>query len=108
MGDRKIHWRCFHCGDAFTKAQERHARDHFGDDQDAKPVCQIRLAGEAALITLLRKQERELARYRSEDCDTLRVLHSMRADHARALRREEERGYEKGLADGRAVHAEQP
>lgn len=101
MSDRKIHWRCFHCGDTFTKAQERWAREHFGDDQDATPVCKIRLAGESALISLLRKQERELARYRAEDSATLRALYSMQADHGTALRREEERGYEKGVADAR-------
>ena len=100
--DRKIHWRCFHCGATFTKAQERWAREHFGDDQDATPVCHIRLAGEAALITLLRKQERELARYRAEDSNTLRALWSMQADHRTALKREEEAGYAKGLRDAQA------
>jgi hypothetical protein len=32
--DRKIHWRCFHCGDTFTKAQEKWARQHFGVEHD--------------------------------------------------------------------------
>jgi hypothetical protein len=106
MSDRKIHWRCFHCGETFTKAQERWAREHFGDDKSATPACEYRLAGESALISLLRKQERELARYRAEDSATLRALYAMQADHRSALIREEERGYAKGLADGRGLAQE--
>ena len=101
MTDRKIHWRCFHCGDAFTKAQEHWAREHFGADQDALPVCQMRVPGEHHLLTILRKLEAELRRYREEDTDLWRSLYAMSADHAQALRREEERGYEKGLRDAR-------
>jgi hypothetical protein len=103
--DRKIQWRCFHCGDTFTKAQERWAREHFGSDQDALPVCQMRLPGESHLLTLLRKMEAELRAHRAEDTDLWRSLYAMSADHAVALRREEERGYAKGLADGRALLA---
>lgn len=100
--DRKIHWRCFHCNAAFTKAQERHARDHFGDDQDDRPVCLMRLPGEYHLLKVLRGYERELKRHRAEDTGLIRSIYSMQADHAVALRREEERGYEKGIADARA------
>lgn len=98
----KIHWRCFHCGDAFTKAQERHARDHFGADCAAMPICLMRVPGEYQLLTMLRKAQDELARYRAEDSDTHRAIYAMAADHAEALRREEERGYAKGVADARA------
>lgn len=103
MSDRKLHWRCFHCGEGFTKAQERWAREHFGADQDSLPVCQMRLPGEHHLLTILRKQESELNAYRAEETDLWRSLYAMSADHAAALRREEERGYEKGVADGRAA-----
>lgn len=99
---RAIRWRCFHCGDVFTQAQERWAREHFGADQDALPVCQMRLPGEWHLLTVLRKMEAELRSYREEDTDLWRSLHAMSADHAEALRREEERGYSKGLADARS------
>lgn len=102
MADRKIHWRCFHCGDTFTKGQERWAREHFGRDEGEEPVCLIRTAGEGALLTALRNAQDELAGYRSEDGDLMRALLSMQADHAAALRDTEERGYVKGLADGRA------
>lgn len=100
MSDRRIHWRCFHCGDVFTKSQERWARDHFGANCDATPVCLMRMPGEHHLTVRLRRLESELASYRAEDTDLHRALQAMSADHARALTREEERGYEKGLADG--------
>lgn len=102
MTDRKIYWRCFHCGDAFTKAQEKWARQHFGDNCDALPVCQMRVPGEHHLLTILRKQEAELARHQAEDTDLWRALYSQAADHAAALRREEERGYDKGIHDALA------
>lgn len=98
----KIFWRCFHCGDTFTKAQERWAREHFGRDQNAEPICLIRTAGENALLTALRNREDELRAYREEDQDVMRALWSMQADHREALIREEQRGYDRGLADGRA------
>lgn len=101
--DRKIHWRCYHCGEAFTRAQERWARLHFGRDEGELPVCQMRTPGEHHLLEALRKAQDELARYRAEDHDLMRAIYAMRADHATALRLEEERGYEKGLRDGRAA-----
>jgi hypothetical protein len=102
----KIHWRCFHCGDVFTKAQERWAREHFGRDEGELPVCQMRLPGEHHLLTALRSAQDELSRYRAEDTDLWRAIHAQAADHAQALRREEERGYAKGVADARAEQAE--
>jgi hypothetical protein len=98
--DRKIHWRCFHCGDAFTKAQERHARDHFGRDCSQQPVCLIREPGEYNVLRALRDAQDDLAAYRAEDTELHRALHAMSADHAAALRREEDRGYSNGLRDG--------
>lgn len=104
--DRRVHWRCFHCGETFTKAQARWAREHFGANEDALPVCQMRIPGEHHLLTLLRKQEAELAAHRAEDTDLWRSLYSQSADHATALIREEERGYEKGVRDARAEGAD--
>lgn len=101
MTDRKIHWRCFHCDATFTKAQVRWAREHFGRDEGEEPVCLIRTAGESALLTAYRNAQDELASYRADDTDLHRTLYAMQGDHAQALRREEERGYAKGLADGR-------
>jgi len=92
-------WRCFHCDDVFTS--EVDARHHFGSGQGSDPACKIKAAGEFALLDALRNAEDELARYRNEDSDVLRVLWSTRADHAAELRREEEKGYARGLEDAR-------
>lgn len=108
MSDRKIHWRCFHCGEGFTGAQERWAREHFGRDCTADPVCLIRTAGESALLTALREAEDQLAGYRAEDQQILRAMWSMQSDLQQALIREEERGYEKGLRDGQALGLDAP
>lgn len=102
---RRVYWRCYHCGDVFTKAQERWAREHFGAHEDETPVCQMRLPGESGLLTALRNAQDELARYRAEDSDMMRALYAMQADHAAVLRSEEERGYAAGLRDARAEAA---
>lgn len=101
MSDRKIYWRCFHCDETFTRAQERWARQHFGPDVSSDPVCLMRVPGEHHLLERLRRQEAELATYRAEDTDLHRAIHAMMADHRQELIREEERGYSKGLSDGR-------
>jgi hypothetical protein len=105
--DRKIHWRCFHCGEAFTKAQVRHARDHFGADQGETPVCLIREPGEYAVLRALRDAQDELTRYREEDTGLMRALMTMSCDHAQALRTAEETGYAKGVRDGRLHPADE-
>ena len=100
--DRSIRWRCFHCGDAFTRAQEQRARDHFGRDCGETPVCLMREPGEYHVLRALRKAQDELAGYRAEDTELHRALAAMACDHGQALRREEERGYARGLRDGMA------
>lgn len=92
-------WRCFHCDDVFTSRSEASA--HFGYEIDATPACKIApdLRG---LIKFMRWQEGELQRYRREDSDASRQFYALGADHARALQTEEEKGYARGLADGRA------
>lgn len=95
------HWRCFHCDATFTLDQRRWAREHFGMDELQTPVCLMRVPGEGSLLTALRNAQEELGRYRAEDTDLMRAIWAMQSDHATALRREEERGYEKGLRDGR-------
>lgn len=89
-------WRCFHCGETFTDPEL--ARDHFGTDQLATPVCQI-----PDLAHLLRLQEYELRRYREEDSQVIRQVYALGADHHGKLRDEEEKGYAHGLKDGRGL-----
>lgn len=97
-------WRCFHCDQVFTSRVD--ARNHFGNDENAMPACHIKAAGEFALLTALRNAEEELSRRRAEDSDLLRAMASMEADHQVALRREEEKGYARGLKDGREMTAD--
>lgn len=78
-----IYWRCFHCGDAFTKAQAKHARYHFGRDEGETPVCLIREPGEYHVLRALRQAQDELAGYRAEDTELHRALHAMSSDIAK-------------------------
>jgi len=102
-------WVCFHCGEAFpgTFAGARAAGEHFGAHPEALPGCRQRMrAGERSLLRRIRWLERELcelrARVSAEDTDKDRELYAMRADHAQALIREEEKGYARGVAEARA------
>lgn len=90
-------WRCFFCGEVFTTAVD--ARNHFGADQMAETACRIKADGEFALLKALRNAEDRLARYVAEDSDILRAMYAMQADHATKVRRAEEQGYARGLAD---------
>ena len=98
---KNVYWRCFHCGDEFTEAEVNHAREHFGDSGMDKPVCLIREPGEHAVLRALRKVQRELDTYRSEDTPLLRAMWSMAADHDNKLKQQEELGYARGLRDAK-------
>jgi hypothetical protein len=93
-------YRCFYCDEDFTGVD---AVNHFGKLEGSETACKIKAAGEYALLQALRNAEEQLARYRAEDSDALRAMWSMTADHAVALRREEEKGYARGLRDAREV-----
>lgn len=93
-------WTCYHCGETFT--DPNCAREHFGIGEYQDPGCLERVPnGERTLLAKLREQEERLNRYRAEDSDTDRAMYAMKADHAQALIREEEKGYAKGVADAR-------
>jgi len=97
---KRMTWRCFHCGDVFRSP--KHAASHFGIDELQMPGCVAVLRhGESHLLDRIRDLEQQLERYRNEDSDLMRYYQSKQADHAQALIREEERGYAKGLRDGR-------
>ena len=90
-------WRCFFCDEVFTRRVD--AAEHFGEED--YPACKI-APHEKHLITYIRKLQRELRRYRSEDSDVMRSIMTLEADHVTALRRAEEDGYNKGVRDMRA------
>ena len=94
MKHAKKSWRCFHCDEVFTDKLE--AECHFGRSLESTTACQIDAKH-------LRALERELRRYRNEDTDLHRHIHHLEFKHSQELRREEERGYAKGLRDGRTL-----
>lgn len=89
-------WRCFFCDAVFTRRAD--AAEHFGATELATPACQIK-GHEHGLVGIIRKQEEELVRFRAEDSDMIRVLETLKSEHAEALRREEEKGYARGVDD---------
>lgn len=87
-------WTCFHCGETFpgTLAGQHDARRHFGASIHDEPKCQIS-------ARRLREMEGQLRRCQEEDTDLHREIARLRSEHATALRREEEKGYARGLRD---------
>jgi hypothetical protein len=91
-------WKCFHCDERFTKWSE--ARDHFGVTLALDgPKCQVSDAE-------WRLMQSRLLAYQNEDSEKDREMAGMQSDHARALINEEEKGYARGLRDGRAMPRE--
>lgn len=92
-------WRCFHCDEVFTDRAE--ASLHFGDHLQGDPACKLN-AMEGGLLKLVRDQEDELQRFRSEETASFREFYALGAEHMQRLQREEETGYARGLTAGRA------
>ncbi|HEM8998852.1 TPA: hypothetical protein U2T46_000887 [Burkholderia cenocepacia] len=86
-------WRCFHCDEVFTDQES--AALHFGTSERQSPACSID-------VTEYRAMERRMHAYNEEDTDLHRTIHRLQAQHQTELRREEEKGYARGLADGSA------
>lgn len=103
--EQKVEWRCFHCGDVFTR--EACARKHFGPDEGSVAACVIKAGSEQGLLGALRKAEGELAdawhAIHSESTDAAKAYYAQHSRHQEQMRLAEESGYEKGLADGRAL-----
>jgi hypothetical protein len=94
-----VEWRCFHCDEVFTEPEA--AQDHFGDMTD-QPACQLN-ALEGGILALYREAQRELHTWRVEDNASAREFYALGAKHHTALRDAEQAGYDKGLADSRAL-----
>ena len=89
-------WRCFHCDEVFT--DRACAAVHFGDDDGATPACRV-AADLVGLVEMIRKQESELDAFRREETASYREFYALGAAHHQAVRRAEEAGYAKALAD---------
>lgn len=92
-------WTCFHCGETFLL--DGLAEDHFGTRQCAEPGCQIKKGHERNMLHKIRELETEIWAYRSETDEESRKHYARQAEYAQALIREEEKGYNKGVADMR-------
>ncbi|CAJ6623501.1 Uncharacterised protein [Burkholderia pseudomallei] len=86
-------WRCFHCDEVFDDRDA--AALHFGTTERQVPACTIDVAEYRAM-------EQRMSRYNEEDTDLHREIYRLQARHQSDLRREEEKGYARGLADGAA------
>lgn len=91
-------WRCFHCDAVFRSASE--AGIHFGADEAATCACVMR--HEQHLVEHIRDLEAQLASYRDDRDQIMRSIMMLEGEHAAELRREEEKGYERGVRDMKA------
>lgn len=92
-------WRCFHCEENFTDPEA--AAEHFGTSIFQEPACQID-------AKKYREMEERVRRANEDDSDTDRRMYAMQSEHQMELKREEEKGYARGLRDavpGAAVWA---
>ncbi|PCG09692.1 hypothetical protein COA17_07510 [Sphingomonas ginsenosidimutans] len=100
-------WRCFHCNEHFTSVHR--ARLHFGRDETSEPACIIKTGAEGSLLKALREAEEAaddaIQAMHAESTDAAKAYHAQRCRHTQALTAAEELGYERGLADGRALSA---
>ncbi|KWC82737.1 hypothetical protein WL58_17860 [Burkholderia cepacia] len=79
----------------FTDAES--ATLHFGRSERQSPACSIDIAE-------YRSMEQRMHAYNEEDSELHRTMYRMQAQHQTDLRREEEKGYARGLADGMKEH----
>ncbi|ODP35128.1 hypothetical protein [Pandoraea sp. ISTKB] len=99
--ERAPEWCCFHCGETFDDRES--AALHFGRTEMQSPACTIDIAEYRAM-------ENRMTDYNNEDTELHREIARQECNHATALRREEEKGYARGLADAakeRAADAQQ-
>lgn len=96
-----VSWRCFHCGEVFTDRES--AAAHFGVQIDGcadDVACKLN-ATEGLLVKMLREAQMELRQYHEEDNAAFRQFYALGAEHSTAMRREEEKGYSRGLEDAK-------
>lgn len=93
------HWRCFFCDEVFTTRGL--AAEHFGTEVGCDyPItaCQIK-AHEGHLVAYIRKLEEELGVWSSESHDIQKAIFTLESEITGKVRRAEEEGYARGVAD---------
>ncbi|MBR0700156.1 hypothetical protein JQ599_09615 [Bradyrhizobium diazoefficiens] len=94
-------WRCFFCDEVLTTRDA--AAEHFGTEVGCDyptPACQIK-AHEGHLVTYIRKLEEELGVWNTESHDLQKAVVSLEMSIDYKVRRAEEDGYARGVADMR-------
>lgn len=92
-------WRCFHCDAVYTNEFE--AGIHFGADQAG--TCACVMPHEQHLVEKIRDLERQLDSYRDDRDSIMLSITTLEGQQQDALRREEEKGYERGVRDMKAL-----
>lgn len=93
------HWRCFFCDEIFTTRGL--AAEHFGTEVGCDyplPACQIK-AHEGHLVHYIRKLEDELGVWNRESHDMQKAIVALEVSTAEKIRRAEDDGYARGVAD---------
>lgn len=94
-----ISWRCFFCDEIFTTREL--AAEHFGTELACEgPIvaCQIK-EHEGHLVTYIRKLEAELVIWNNESQQIQQAIISLEGTVAEEIRKAEDKGYAKGVAD---------
>ncbi|MCA1490148.1 hypothetical protein I6F11_04340 [Ensifer sp. NBAIM29] len=103
-------WRCFHCDDVFT--EERQARLHFGCDEISEPACKIKAGAEGSMLEALRRAEadaeRAIAGMHDESSEGWKAYHNIAGRLREQVEAAENLGYERGLAEARALSSLEP
>lgn len=98
-------WRCFFCDELFTDPQA--AANHFGCDHPGnEPLCKLAQV-DGGIAKVIADLASTLHGFQIEDNASFREFYSLGADHARALIREEQRGYDRGLADAAGAKSDE-
>ena len=92
-------WRCFHCTEVFTDYAA--AEEHFGHALTEESGCKLNTT-EQGILGCYREARKQLDDYHREDNESYREFYRLGAAHSTALIEAEQKGYDKGLADGRA------
>ncbi|MBW7966765.1 hypothetical protein [Bradyrhizobium sp. BR 10261] len=95
-------WRCFFCDEVFTDPKA--AANHFGCDHPGnEPLCKLAQV-DGGIAKVIADLAETLHGFQTEDNASFREFYALGADHRAALIKEEQKGYDRGLAD--AGHAD--
>ena len=80
---------------------EEEASIHFGDYGESTPVCIIHGSTAHGLAVKVRELEKQIVDFHNESDPVSRYWYDLQAKHHREIIDAEQKGYDKGLNDGR-------